>query len=167
MNGIERRKKIVEYIRESEQPVSGKQLADFFEVSRQVIVQDIALIRANGMEIVSTHRGYVLQSPKSAMRIFHVNHTDEQLEEELYTIVDMGGKIINVTVEHKVYGNLEAELQINSRHKVQTFVETLRNGTSSPLKNLTSNMHAHTVEAEDEHVLDLIEQQLREMGILI
>ncbi len=167
MNGIERRKKIVEYIRESEEPVSGKQLADFFEVSRQVIVQDIALIRANGMEIVSTHRGYVLQSPKSARRIFHVNHTDEQLAEELYTIVDMGGKIINVMVEHKVYGNLEAELQINSRHKVQTFVETLRNGTSSPLKNLTSNMHAHTVEAEDEHVLDLIEHKLREMGILI
>ncbi len=164
---MERRKKIVEYIKGSKEPVSGKQLADLLEVSRQVIVQDIALIRANGLEIVSTHRGYVLQIPKVASRIFYVNHTDEQLEEELCTIVDMGGKIINVMVEHKVYGKLEAELQINSRHKVQAFVENMRNGTSSPLKNLTSNIHAHLVEAEDEQVLDMIEEQLKEMGFLI
>ena len=166
MNGVERREKIVEYIKESKTPISGKQLAELFDVSRQVIVQDMALIRANGIEIVSTYLGYVIQSSKVASRIFRVHHTDEQLEEELCTIVDLGGMVKNVMVEHEIYGKLEAELQINSRHKVQAFVENMKNGKSSPLKNLTSNLHEHLVEAEDEKVLDMIEAQLREKGFL-
>ena len=167
MNGTERREKIVAYIRDSKEPVSGQKLAEIFDVSRQVIVQDMALIRANGVEILSTHRGYVIDNKKSANRVFYVNHTDEQLEDELCMIVDMGGKIVNVMVEHKVYGKLEAELQITSRHKVYEFVESMKSGSSSPLKNLTSNLHAHLVEAEDEKTLDMIEDKLREMGILV
>ena len=167
MNGTERREKIVAYIRDSKEPVSGQKLAEIFDVSRQVIVQDMALIRANGVEILSTHRGYVIDNKKSVNRVFYVNHTDEQLEDELCMIVDMGGKIVNVMVEHKVYGKLEAELQITSRHKVYEFVESMKSGSSSPLKNLTSNLHAHLVEAEDEKTLDMIEDKLREMGILV
>ena len=167
MNGTERREKIVAYIRGSKEPVSGQKLAQIFEVSRQVIVQDMALIRANGIDILSTHRGYVLDEPKRVSRVFYVNHTDEQLEDELCMIVDMGGKVINVMVDHKVYGKLEAELQITSRHKVYEFVESMKSGSSSPLKNLTSNLHAHLVEAENEKVLDIIEERLQEMGILV
>lgn len=167
MNGTERREKIVAYIRDSKEPVSGQKLAKVFDVSRQVIVQDMALIRANGVEIMSTHKGYIVDAPKSVSRVFYVNHTDEQLEEELCMIVDMGGKIVNVMVDHKVYGKLEAELQITSRHKVREFVQNMKNGSSSPLKNLTSNLHAHLVEAEDENVLDMIEKGLKEMGILV
>lgn len=166
MNGMERRVKIIEYVGASAEPVSGKQLADLLDVSRQVIVQDIALIRANGCEIMSTNRGYVLHAPKTVSRVFYVNHTDEELEDELCMMVDMGGKVVNVMVDHKVYGKLEAELNITSRRKVQEFVEDMRNGKSSPLKNITSNDHAHLVEAEDEKVLDMIEQKLKEMGIL-
>ena len=79
----------------------------------------------------------------------------------------MGGKVVNVTVEHQVYGQLEAELNINSRRKVQEFVGDMKQGKSSPLKNLTSNQHAHLVEAEDERVLDMIEMQLKEKGFLV
>ena len=167
MNGQERREKIIEQIRTSVEPVSGTKLAEMFDVSRQVIVQDVALIRANGYDILSTHRGYVFHEKHTTSRIFYVNHTDEQLEEELCAIVDMGGKVINVMVEHKVYGRLEADLHITSRHKVQEFVQDMRSGKSSPLKNLTSNDHAHLVEAEDERTLDMIEQKLKQMGILV
>ena len=106
MNGTERREKIVEYIMESNEPISGTRLAEIFDVSRQVIVQDMALIRANGMDVISTHKGYVLHIQKNASRVFHVNHTDDELEKELCMIVDMGGKVVNVMVDHKVYGKL-------------------------------------------------------------
>ncbi len=167
MNGMERRAKIVEYVKTSTEPVSGKQLADMFDVSRQIIVQDIALIRANGCDIISTHRGYVLHTQKTVSRVFHVNHTDDELEAELCMMVDMGGKVVNVMVNHKLYGEITAELNITSRHKVQEFVTDMKSGKSSPLKNITSNDHMHLVEAEDEKILDMIEKKLDEMGILI
>ena len=108
MTGTERRNQIVERIKKNDVPVSGTMLAKEFEVSRQVIVQDIALIRAAGYDIISTHRGYLLNEPISANRIFKVQHTDEQTEEELYSIVDLGGTVANVMVNHKVYGQMEA-----------------------------------------------------------
>ena len=91
MTGPERRTAIINQIKTSSAPVPGKALAAQYEVSRQVIVQDIALIRAAGYEIISTNRGYILNQPKTVCRIFKVQHTDEQLEEELNTIVDLGG----------------------------------------------------------------------------
>ena len=168
MTGTERRDFIVKQIKNSEKPVAGKALADLCEVSRQVIVQDIALIRAAGYDILSTNRGYILKESKSeASRIFKVNHSDEQLEDELNAIVDLGGRVVNVMVNHRVYGRMEANLAINSRKKAKDFMEDLRNGKSSPLKNITSGYHYHMVEAENEETLDLIEGMLREKGILI
>ena len=104
MQGTERREQIIYEIRESTAPVSGKKLAALYNVSRQVIVQDIALIRAAGYDILSTNRGYILQTPATVSRVFKVNHTDEQLEEELCSIVDMGGCVENVMINHRVYG---------------------------------------------------------------
>ena len=118
MTGTRRREEIVNTIQNSTIPVSGKELAARFEVSRQVIVQDIALIRAAGYDIISTNRGYILNAPNLVERVFKVNHTDEQLEDELCAIVDLGGKIKNVMVNHKVYGKMEATLNINSRRSV-------------------------------------------------
>lgn len=167
MNGTDRRKKIIEYIRTSKTPISGTQLAEILGVSRQVIVQDMALIRANGCDIISTYKGYIFQKKENASRVFHVVHTDEELEQELCLMVDMGGNVVNVMVDHEMYGHIEAELQINSRRKIREFVEDMKNGKSSPLKNITSNKHAHLVEAEDEKVLDMIEEQLKEKGFLV
>ena len=90
-------------MQENRMPVPGKELASFYNVSRQVIVQDIALMRAAGYDIISTNRGYILNSPKSVKRIFKVQHTDEQMEDELYSIVDLGGCVETVIVNHKVY----------------------------------------------------------------
>ena len=167
MTGTERRNQIIERIRKNDVPVSGTMLAKEFEVSRQVIVQDIALIRAAGYDIISTHRGYLLNEPISVSRVFKVQHTDEQTEEELYSIVDLGGTVANVMVNHKVYGQMEAELNINSRKKAKDFIDDLKSGKSSPLKNITSNYHYHTVEADSEEVLDLIGKELNKRGYLV
>ena len=136
-------------------------------MSRQVIVQDIALIRASGYDIISTNRGYIIQEPLVRERVFKVNHTDEQLEEELYSIIDLGGTVVNVMVNHRVYGHMEAELRINSRRKVEAFMEDIRSGKSSPLKNITSNYHYHKVAADSEETLDLIEEALRQKHFLV
>ena len=167
MTGTERRTKIVELIQNSEKPLSGTALAKQCDVSRQVIVQDIALIRASGYDIISTNRGYIIQEPLVRERIFKVNHTDEQLEEELYSIIDLGGTVVNGMVNHRVYGHMEAELRINSRRKVEAFMEDIRSGKSSPLKNITSNYHYHKVAADSEETLDLIEEALRQKHFLV
>ena len=165
MNGEERRQRILGIIKEASKPVSGTALAKELDVSRQVVVQDIALLRAAGEGIVSTNRGYTLVHSASE-RVFKVNHTDAQMEDELTTIVDIGGTVVDVFVWHKVYGRVTGELNIGSRRKVTQFMEGIRSGKSSPLKNITSNYHYHTISAPDEETLDLIQDMLAEKGYL-
>ena len=165
--GGKRREGILSLLEDTNMPLSGTELARHFNVSRQVIVQDIALIRASGYDIISTNRGYIIQEPLVRERVFKVNHTDEQLEEELYSIIDLGGTVVNVMVNHRVYGHMEAELRINSRRKVEAFMEDIRSGKSSPLKNITSNYHYHKVAADSEETLDLIEEALRQKHFLV
>ena len=165
MTGSDRRQEILKNIKESDRPVSGSKLAKDYDVSRQVIVQDIALLRASGYDIISTNRGYVLEGQTCAERVFKVRHTDEQLETELCTIV--GGQVKNVMVNHKVYGHIEAELGITSRRKVKEFLEDIESGKSTPLKNITSDYHYHTVTADSEETLGLIEDELRKLGFLV
>lgn len=168
MTGTDRREFIVNEIKTSEKPVSGKKLAELCDVSRQVIVQDIALIRAAGHDVISTNRGYILKESKAEVsRIFKVNHTDEESEQEMNAIVDLGGCVVNVMVNHKVYGRMEANLGVNSRKKVQDFMADIRSGKSSPLLNITSGYHYHKIVAESEEVLDMIEAALKEQGILV
>lgn len=168
MKGTGRRDVIIDRLKSSAQPVSGKLLAEVCEVSRQIIVRDIALIRAEGFDIISTSRGYVLhEGTQEVTRIFKVYHSDEQMEDELYSIVDLGGKIVNVMVNHRVYGKMEADLSINSRRKVDEYMDNIKSGKSSPLENITSNYHYHEIEAESEEVLDEIENMLRGKGYLV
>ena len=167
MTGSERRNDIISRIKSSAVPVSGKALAQAYEVTRQVIVQDIALIRASGHDIISTNRGYILNPLHKESRVFKVQHTDDELENELCSIVDLGGKIVNVMINHRVYGHIEAVLNINSRRKVMEFMEDIKSGKSSPLKNITSNYHYHTVEADNEETLDMIEEMLQRKGYLV
>ena len=108
-----------------------------------------------------------MNAPHAITRVFKVSHTDAQTEDELYSIVDLGGTVVNVMVNHRVYGHMEAPLGISSRLKVKAFIDDIKNGKSSPLKNITSNYHYHTVEADSEKTLDLIEKTLEEKGYLI
>ena len=167
MSGEDRRKVILEDISASDKPVSATKLANTYGVSRQVIVQDIALLRAGGSDIISTARGYMINSDSRVTKVIYVTHTDEEMEDELNTIVDMGGKVIDVFVEHSVYGNIRADLMLASRRDVKKFMNDIRNGVAKPLKNLTGGAHYHTVEASSEEVLELIEEELNEKKYLI
>lgn len=166
MRGSERRDKIIEMLRTSKTPVAGKDLAVLFDVSRQVIVQDIALLRANQFDIMSTNRGYILNESHTVSRVFKVHHTDEQTEEELNLIVDFGGTVEDVFIYHRNYGTVKGNMNISSRKDVKEFIENLKNGKSTYLKNATSGYHYHTVSAPTEPILDLIYAQLESHGFL-
>lgn len=166
LTGTDRRKKILFLMRDSDAPLSGTQLGRETGVSRQVVVQDIALLRTQGHPIVSTARGYLLDEPKQAMRLIKVYHTEEQVEDELTTIVDLGGSVVNVIVNHKIYGKVEAPLDIKNRRDVYRFVQDLRTGKSTPLLSVTSGYHFHKIVAENEEILDEIEDALRAKNYL-
>lgn len=166
MTGEERKKQILEILKKSDAPVSGTALAQLLGVSRQVVVQDIAVLRAGNVEIISTNQGYIMNNSNSAARVFKVVHTDEEVEEELNLFVDCGGFVKDVFVYHKVYGVLRAEMNLSSRLDVQSFVEDIKNGKSSLLKNVTSSFHYHTIIAENERVLDIIQERLTQRGFL-
>lgn len=170
MEGKHRREKLIALLQQADAPVSGTDLAKHLGVSRQVIVQDIALLRAVDKNILSTNKGYVLHVPEQANggvnRSFAVSHTTEQIQDELYTIVDYGGKVLDVVVEHDIYGQITVDLILCNRLDVDEFIERIEMSKSRPLKVLTDGEHWHTVEAVSEKVLDKIEEKLREKGYL-
>ena len=166
MSGEERRGKIIQALKNSDKAVSATTLAKEFDVSRQVIVQDVALLRANGKNIFSTNRGYLIQEDEETTRVFKVQHEDDEVEKELTTIVDLGGTVEDVLVYHKVYGVLRAEMNIKSRMDIRNYIEEIRSGKSSLLKNVTSGYHYHTVRAERVEILDMIQEELQKKGLL-
>ena len=167
MNAEERRREIVALMTSEDKPISGGTLAEKLSVSRQIIVQDIAVLKAAGYDILSTHKGYVMQETPLHERVFKVRHTNEQTEDELNLFVDLGGSVIDVFVWHKIYGKIEARLNIFSRHHVKQYLETIQSGKSLELMNVTSGYHYHTVRAESEDALDRIESALREKDYIV
>mgnify|MGYP000006598622 FL=1 len=166
MNGQLRREKIIDILSRSDKPVSGVALAKQLDVSRQVIVQDIALIRAADYDIYSTNRGYVIKSEKEHKRIGKVKHAESDVETELNAIVDMGGWVKDVFVYHKVYGVVKADLDLHSRRDIKEYMKQISNGSSSLLMNVTSGYHYHTIVAQDEKTLDIIQEELMRLGFL-
>ena len=161
MKAADRRKAIVNMLLSSTEPISGGKLSDEFGVSRQIIVQDITVLKGSGYGILSTHNGYIiLQSPLKE-RVFKMYHTTEQTEDELTTIVNLGGTVVDVFVWHKVYGKMTAALNIFSPLHIKQFIEGVRSGKSTELMNITGGYHYHTVRAESEQMLDEIERALK------
>ena len=166
MKVTERRKAIVNLLSASKTPISGGELSKQFNVSRQIIVQDITVLKGLGYEIFSTHHGYVLQKSPLVERVFKLKHTTEQTEDELNSIVDLGGTVVDVFVWHKVYGKISATLNIFSRLHVKQFLEGVRTGKSTELMNITGGYHYHTVRAESESILDKIGEVLMKKGYI-
>ncbi len=166
MTGNERRERIINILTNSNEPVSGTGLAKQLQVSRQVIVQDMALLRANGYEVISTTKGYVITGMPQHSRVFKLIHTNDEVEEELNMIVDLGGIIQDVFVYHKVYGIVRADMNIKSRRDVQGFLEKIESGKSRLLMNTTSGYHYHTIIADDDETLDAIFDALNKRGFL-
>lgn len=166
MESEKRRKKILNTIQSSQAPISGTQLAKLCGVSRQVIVQDIALLKASGEEIISTVRGYHCLKEKDIQKYIHVEHGREQMEEELNTIVDNGGYIVNTGIDHPTYGKIQVDMNIFSRKDVKSFIQKSYENDFFPLSALTSGKHFHLVETQSMEDMLAIEEALAELGIL-
>lgn len=169
MDGNKRREKLIEILKASDKPISGGELSNLLSVSRQVIVQDIALLRASNIDIISTTKGYLLYQNKDVkyQRIIRVKHSTEDIEDELCTIVDNGGKVLDVHVIHEIYGQIVTDLIIRSRNDVYDFVKQVNEKRIVPLKELTAGTHHHTIEADSEETLDKIEEALRKKNYLL
>lgn len=154
-------------LRGSAEPISGDSLAKTFSVSRQVIVQDISLLRAKNIPIHSTNRGYYMDAPKGFRRNFKCHHRDDEITKELNLIVDLGAIVEDVYVEHRFYGKIAATLNIQSRKDVNHFMDDIYHSVSTPLNNITDGYHFHTVFAKDEETLNEVEAALAEAGFLV
>ena len=169
MRAEERRQAVLELIEQSEKPVSASSLAARFSVRRQIIVGDIALLRAAGAEISATPRGYVIlrDSLTGTVRQIACRHRAEEMEAELNAIVDQGCTVIDVIVEHPIYGQLTGPLHLSSRYEVARFMERSMEEEALPLSNLTEGIHLHTLSCPDEAAFLRVKDALRELGILL
>lgn len=166
MTGQQRREEIISILKNSESPMSGTALAKQVNVSRQVVVQDIALLRANGVDIISTNRGYIIGDSGKVSRVFKIHHTPEEVEEELNLFVDFGGFVKDVFVYHKVYDIIKVDMNLKSRIDVRRYLDEIASGKSTLLMNVTSGYHYHTIFADSEETLDMIQTELQEKGFL-
>jgi len=167
--GERRRRGILACMRSRGEPIRGGELAKRFRVSRQCLVQDMAILRASGEQIEATPRGYHL--PAGAKRghrvILACKHAPERTEEELHILVDHGVKILDVIVEHPVYGELRGSLMLESRADVQDFLGQVTSSRALLLSSLTGGVHLHTVEASRPELISRAKTQLRAQGILL
>lgn len=164
MNAEARRQAVLEILRQSSQPISASALANRFSVSRQIIVGDIALLRASGENISATPRGYVILPEISGLiRQIPCRHNAAGMETELNAMVDQGCTVIDVIVEHPTYGQLTGPLQLSNRYEVAQFIA--RN--PQPLSALTDGIHLHTLSCPSEESFRRVQDSLRAMGILL
>ena len=168
MDASERREAILQRLRAERTPVSASALASAFNVSRQIIVGDVALLRAAGEEISATPRGYVLSRREAGLtRTVACRHDMAGTREELYLLVDNGCAVLDVVVEHAVYGQLVGQLQIQSRYDVDQFMERLTAEGTKPLSTLTEGIHLHTLRCPDEAAFQRARDALRDAGYLL
>lgn len=170
MNNSERRESILGILERNSSPVSAGALAKQLAVSRQVIVGDIALLRAASQPIAATPRGYVLGGgrgrPGELIRTIACRHGRDGIARELYAVVDNGCGVLDVTVEHAVYGQLSGQLQIFSRFDADDFLKKLDRSRSMPLCDLTGGVHLHAICCPDEQAYGRVLRKLEEEGIL-
>ena len=170
MNSEERKKAIYNTLLESENPITGTELAEKYGVTRQIIVQDIALLRAEKKEeIISTARGYILyKKPDERLRKeITVCHGVDQIEDELSIIVDLGGRAITTYIDHPAYGRIGEGLNVKSRKDIKNFMKSLETTNCQPLLTLTNGVHKHVIEADSPEILKEICDELKSAGYLI
>lgn len=160
---------MLDQLMSSEEPVTGTELAQSLGVSRQVIVQDVALMRARGINILATPQGYVLGEKITGRKkvVIACRHGRDDLPKELGIMVDHGAKVLDVIVEHPIYGELRGLLMLKSKQDVEKFAAKLEASEAKPLSHLTNGVHLHTIEVDDEEKLAMIKEALKKEGILL
>jgi uncharacterized protein len=170
--GEKRRQLILEWLQTESAPLTGGELAARTNVSRQVIVQDISLLKARGEPILATSQGYVYMSDiekkkNQVERLIACQHDPQKTREELYLIVDYGVTVKDVIIEHPVYGDLTASIMVNNRKEVDEFIDKIEKANASYLSELTDGVHLHTIMANSEQALDEVCLALTKAGFLM
>jgi hypothetical protein len=166
----ERRKKIICYLIKANNPTKGSEFSEIFSVSRQVIVQDVAVLRAEGYEITATPQGYIITGKELEGFIEEIVSKHEKIEEireELNIIVDNGGEVIDVTVDHPVYGEFNGKLMIKSRLDVKYFLIQMEESNAEPLSSMNDGIHLHKIKAPSKEILEEIKTQLKNKGFIV
>ena len=167
MDAQERRQAISRLLTGAKGPVSAAALAREFSVSRQIIVGDVALLRAGGLDIAATPRGYVLSGQRPGrVRTLACRHRSDEMERELNAIVDQGCTVLDVIVEHPIYGQLTGPLRLSNRHEVGEFIARCRSQAATPLSQLTEGLHLHTILCPDQAAAGRVREELERRGIL-
>lgn len=169
MTNYERRDEIITLLNEKKGSVTASELAEKFGVTRQIIVSDIAILRAQGNKIESAKSGYCIEKEKNIRVIESIvcRHSAEEVCDELYSVVDCGGYVIDVIVEHPIYGQLRGELNLRSRNDIDEFVRRVRASGAMQLCDLTGGLHIHTLSLPNRETYEEITKKLRDIGVLI
>lgn len=168
MRSIERRTSITKLLNNINRPIKGVELANKFNVTRQVIVKDIAILRAEGNRIIATPDGYILNIENERVKsIVAVNHQSDRLNEELAIVIKYGGIIEDVIVEHPLYGEIKANLRIKTLNDLNKFIENFKDKNAKPLSVITNGVHLHTISTERESDIECIKKELKEKGFLL
>ncbi|MBU9714799.1 transcription repressor NadR [Evansella tamaricis] len=169
--GEERREKIMNLLEQTPSPLTGAVLSETLNVSRQVIVQDISLLKARNYPILATSQGYVLSKDKLTIqpytRVVTCCHNSERTEEELLLLVDHGITVKDVKVKHPVYGDISSPVMVSNRKEVYQFLKKIKDTRAPYLLELTNGVHLHTLEGKSEDDLNDAIAALSEAGILI
>jgi hypothetical protein len=160
-----RRDHILKLLENSKNYVPGHDLAESFNVTRQVIVKDISILKAEGYNIISSSKGYYINSSENLFKTIAVKHEKNEIEIELRTIIDCGAKVIDVTVEHPVYGQLIGSLEIENHIDIDIFLDKIK--TSNPLSIVNHGIHLHKIEYDNENQYLCVLNALRDLNILI
>ena len=154
--GAARREKIVTMLREGRRSITGSELAEQFGVSRQAIVNDMAIIRAGGADISGSPLGYRWDGdapPEGVFAVLACKHDREG--------------VLDVVVQHELYGEVRADLMIASHRDVQRYSEAVRRADAQPLSSLTGGVHLHHVRAPDAVALESARRDLALLGYLV
>lgn len=168
MKSIDRREEIVKLLINNDKAIKGIDLANKFGVTRQIIVKDIAILRAKGSNIIATPDGYIYNIYKNKIKsIIAVNHSEDKMIEELEIVVKYGGIIENVIVEHPLYGEIIGNIMIKNLNDLNKFEESFKNIDAKPLSKITNGIHLHTISADTEEDINSIKKELEEKGFLL
>ncbi|EJP6473827.1 transcription repressor NadR [Clostridium botulinum] len=169
MNSIERRKSIENMLIKNDKPIKGNEIGQILGVTRQVIVKDIAILRAAGKNIIATPEGYLMPNENKQLirKIIAVCHDSEDIKNELEIIVKFGGIVEDVVVEHPVYGEIKAMLMIKSMYDIDNFIQSIKNNKAEPLLILTGGIHLHTISSDDEGIMNKIIEELKKKNYLV
>lgn len=173
MKAAERRELLIQRLNQATTPLKATSLAKEFGVSRQIIVGDVAILRASHHDIIATNQGYLLADKATSVDDSRYRgkivcqHSADQAIEELAIIVKHGGYVENVEVDHPYYGLIKASLQIKDKEDIQDFQNAMDNPGGTMLSSLTNGIHLHIITTPDEATFQTIKADLKAAEILL